>query len=265
MPIAMEFDVGGGRVLFLPVLPEDTGSIRSDTAEAIIDLFGELVPSTGEDDAPHWTRSVAVPGLEQAEAEMEETAGVAAEAAAAADTARARHDMLASHRALLWAEGRRHAVAVESALRLLGFNVLAEEAGGLRIGDGERTALVESESTREEVVEWPYVRLQRRLESALLTQSEKLGGLVIANGHRQREPAERPPEFSEPLRLACENYRYGLLTGQTLFALVQRALAGADDGWLVGARRRLLSGVGEIPLAMALGEVTEGSDAGPIF
>ena len=264
LPIAMEFEVLGGRVLFLPALPEDTGPVRSEAAEALVDLFLELSSRDLAEESPYWARAQAVPGLEQAEAEVEATQSALNEAEARLEAAREHQDSLAGHRALLWAEGRRYQSAVETALRGLGFTVTVED-GQLRVEDEGRAVLVECESSRDEVVEWPYVRVQRRLEAALLQKNEKAGGLVVVNGHRMKDPADRPREFSETLRVACENYRYGLITAQTLFALVQRALGGADDTWLAGARRRILSASGEIARESAMGELTEGSDAGPIF
>jgi hypothetical protein len=251
-------------VIFLPVFSEDSGPVRAQLAEAIVDLFGQLAVRPTEEDAPYWLRSQPVPGLEQAEAEVEELASAAAEASARADGARARQDALAGHRALLWADGRRFQASVETAFQLLGFEVTREDTSFAISSEGQ-SALVECESAREQVVEWPYVRLQRRLEAALLKDRTTPRGLVVANGLRATDPAERGAEYSDTLRIACENYRYGLVTGQTLFALVQRALGGAEEGALLGIRRRLLATSGEIPVGAALGEVAEQPDAGPIF
>jgi hypothetical protein len=264
VPIAMEFDVSGGRVVIVPVFSDESGPVRSVLAQAVVDLFGQLMVHPADEDAPFWARSQAVPGLEQAEAEVAELSAAADEAVARAEGARARQDALAAHRALLWADGRRHEDGVETALRALGFEVSRDE-GGLQVSTEGRSWLVECESSREEVVEWPYVRLQRRLEAALLKHGTAPGGLVVANGYRVKDPAERGPEFSDTLRIACENYRYTLVTGQTLFALVQRALGGADEGSLLGIRRRLVGRPGAVTLEVALGEVEEESDAGPIF
>lgn len=262
-PVAMEFEVLGGRVIFIPVFSEETGPVRAQLAEAMVDLFGQLAQQPTDEDAPFWLRTQAVPGLEQAEAEVDELTAAATEAAARADGARARQDALSAHRSLLWADGRRFEGAVEAALRLLGFDVTRED-DSLAVASEGRTTLVECESSRDEVVEWPYVRLQRRLEAALLKDKTSRGGLVIANGYRMKDPSERGQEHSDTLRIACENYRYGLVSGQTLFALVQRALGGSDEGVLLGVQRRLLGSIGAIPLEVALGDVAE-SDAGPIF
>ena len=126
-------------------------------------------------------------------------------------------------------------------------------------------AFVEVESAREQVVEWPYVRLQRRLEELLLKRSEQRKGIVVVNGYNATQPDQRKQEFTDPLRIACENNRYALLTGQALFGLVQRALGGADEEALEGMRRRILRASGLLELPAALGEAEEPKDSGTIF
>src|SRR5690606_12676545 len=126
-------------------------------------------------------------------------------------------------------------------------------------------AFVEVESSREQVVEWPYVRLQRRLEERLLATSEQPKGIVIANGERTKAPETRETRLTPALRIACENYRYVLLTPETLLALVQRALGGADESELTQMRRRILRSSGLLELEQALGEAEEPQGSGPIF
>jgi hypothetical protein len=116
------------------------------------------------------------------------------------------------------------------------------------------------------VVEWPYVRLQRRVEAELLAGRPAPRGLVIVNGYRERDPDQREAEVSEPLQRACENYRFGLVTARALFELVRRALGGADEAALLGMRRRLLQGSGLLAAERLLGlEDEEAPEAGPIF
>ena len=62
------------------------------------------------------------------------------------------------------------------------------------------------------------------------------------------EPASRPAQASETLRIAAENYRYGILTTERLFAMVRAVLARPDDEEQRAAMRRtLLEAVGEVP------------------
>ncbi|MBI2773257.1 MAG: hypothetical protein HYX56_02015 [Chloroflexi bacterium] len=264
-PIAMEFSVLGGRVVFLPVLPEEAGNVRSQIAERVVGLARALLGDAAAPEPPYWVRSIPVPGLEQVEAELEEAEADAAEAAGRLAPIRERLDQLAAHRRLLTDDGGSLARAVSSALVLLGFAPFNQAGEPLLVESEGRLAMVECEGSAEMVVEWPYVRLQRRLEERLLLRNDQLKGIVIANGQRTRAPESREQQVSEQLRIACENYRYCLMTGETLFALVQRALGGADVDALGGIQRRIMNANGLLSTGAALGEVQEGKDAGPIF
>lgn len=268
VPIAMEFPMFGGRIVFLPAFTADTvGNSRSAIASAIVDALHRLAGSTTQKEAPYWVRTIGVPGLEQAEAELETADAAAAESEAHAATARAQHDAIERHRRLLWEDGKPFEQAVTEALRLLGFGVTGGAGEPLSLTSEGKEALLEAESSREQVVEWPYIRLQRRLEERLLRSSEQIKGAVVANGHRDKSPDNREEQFTSALRIACENYQYTLLSSETLFALVQRALGGADEAALTGMRRRIMGAAGLVSQELALGQTEESksSDAGPIF
>lgn len=266
IPIAMEFPVLGGRVIFVPVMAESAGPGRTKVAQSVIDACRQLSGETFEDPAPYWAKGVAVPGLEQIEAELEEAESTASEATSRATAVRERHDELARYRRLLWEDGQRYAHATTEALRMLGFTVVSEPLEPLVVESEGVKAFVELESSRSMVTEWPYIRLQRRLEEHLLKHGESLKGVVIANGLREKDPEQRTEELSDPLRIACENYRYSLVTSKTLFELIRRVLGGAEDSLLLSVRRRLMKGAGLIPLDGLVGEATEEkTDSGPIF
>lgn len=265
VPVGMEFEVLGGRIVFLPTMAPPAGNARSTLAQQFADALRQMGGEVSTETAPYWARSVAVPGLEQLEAELEEAETAAAEIEARLAEVRERHDELANHRRLLTADGPLLTRAVADALGLLGFAVTSP-AGEPLIAESEgQTLFVETEGSRSEVVEWPYIRLQRRLEQRLLNEGSGARGLVVANGFREVAPEERKEQHTDALRIACENYRYCLITGTTLFALVQRALGGADEATLTGIRRRLLGTHGLLEPAVALGEVEEETDTGPIF
>ncbi len=76
----------------------------------------------------------------------------------------------------------------------------------------------------------------------------------MINAFRDQAPDQRGEPFTEALRVACENYHYSLVTAETLFALVQRALGGGDDAFLLGIRRRLMTGAGLLGLDLVLSE-----------
>jgi hypothetical protein len=262
--IAMEFPVLEGRVIFLPALIEETGSNRSKLASRIVDALTLITADPDAEAESQWERALAVPGLEQVEAEVEEAGQAASEASARLETAEVQSNTLRSYRRLLTREGPGFADAVAEALTLIGFGITAHEGPALTVEADGATIYAECEGSKERVVEWPYVRLQRRLEAKLLASGETPKGLVVVNGFRGKAPESREVQFTEPLKNACENYRYCLVTGETLFAVVQRALGGADDGFLAGVRRRLATTSGLLSSEYALGEAEE-QDAGPIF
>ncbi len=266
VPHTVEFAVLAGKVIFMPPLIDEMSYFRSEFAEKLMDAVAQIAGTARVEPAPNWASSLALPGLEQLEAELESASRSAEEAAARLESTREQHDTLATHRRLLTEDGRGLLDAVSSALTLLGFAVNRAEGGGLEATTDGETVFIECEGSRDDVVEWPYVRLQRRLEKRLLAESGKARGIVVANGHRSLPPEDRPDrQWSDPLRIACENYQYTLVTSQTLFGLVRRTLGGADEAALTGMRRRLTGTSGLLELAVALGEVAEEQDAGQIF
>ena len=83
---------------------------------------------------------------------------------------------------------------------------------------------------------------------------------------REKDPEQRTDELTDALKIACENYRYGLITSRTLFELVRRVLGGAEDSTLLGVRRRWLKGAGLVTLDELTGDASEEKkDTGPIF
>ena len=254
VPISAEFKVLGGRVVFLPAFQDAIGYNRPELARAIVELCVRLDAHGGASEPPYWSRGIPVPGLEQVEAEVEEAESAAAQAASEAAAIRERHDALARHRRLLYEDGPVFADSVADSLRLLGFAVEGGAGDPTSATSEGVRALVEVESSREQILEWPYVRLQRRLEEHLLKQSEQLKGIVVVNAYREQAPDQRTEPFTDALRVACENYRYTLISAETLFALVQRVLGGAEESTLLAIRRRLMNGAGLLSLDQILSE-----------
>jgi hypothetical protein len=264
--ISASFKVLNGLVVLLPAVKIPAGSTRTKLAKPFIEAVNWLVGGAESDNPPIWAKSMAVPGLEQIEAELEEAETALKEAQDSADVISENQRRLSSHRRLLWSEGSGFQEAVRSAFDLLGFTSDDRPGDALSLKSDDTTLYVETESSTEEVKEWPYVRLQRRLEEKLLGSGSQPRGVIVVNGQRGQNPSKRPQEFSNALRNAAENYGYTLLTGQTMFALVQRALGGAEEADLTGIRRRLASHSGLLDADTALGEAEEEQqDAGPIF
>ncbi len=265
LPVAAEFPVLAGRVVVTPVFANVTGPTRAKLAQALVDAISEVAAGAMAETPPGWARTLALPGSEEAEAEARAAEEAEAEAAARTEAARERLARLTAHRRLLWASGPAFAEAVREGLALLGLRAVSEGGEPLAVaGEDGAAAFVETESAREAAAEWPYVRLQRRLERHLLEEGGQLRGIIVVNGKRHLNPSARREEFTAALRAACENYGYALLTGQTLFALVRRALeeGGADGAPLEAAGRRLLHARGHVGTERALGETDEPDEAG---
>ncbi len=260
LPIAAELPVLAGRVVMTPVFANVTGPTRARLAQAMVEAIAEVVAGETAETPPAWTRSLPLPGSEQIEAELEAAEAAEAEASARTGAVREHLDRLIAHRRLLWASGPAFAAAVREGLALLGLPPSTPPGEPLAL-EGEGTALVEVESSREAVAEWPYIRLQRRLERHLLDEGEQLKGIIVVNGKRHISATSRRQQFSDALRIACENYGYALITGETLFALVQRALGEGEGVPFEAAGRRLLHASGLITTDQALGEAEEADDA----
>lgn len=253
VPIAVEFEVLSGRVVFLPAVSDSMGQQRTQFAEALCDVIRDLQSAAQAGEKPHWLGSIPLPGIDTAETTLTAARTARESAESELTSAEERYEELARHRRVLWESGPGLQAAVIDALRMLGFEV-KEEAEGVIVEHDGKTLMLETEGSREQVVEWPYVRLQRRLEERLLKKGETHGGLIVVNGQRLTAPESRPQQFTDALRIACENYRYCLMTGATLFALVKRVLEGATDADLLGVRRRIVAAIGLIDEETAVGD-----------
>lgn len=244
--VGVELRVGAGRILFLPALNDvPAGDMRFELANALYEAVKRTVAGEGDEDAPTWAAAYTMPGLDEGEAEVQR----AEEAARAADDrlteAKARATDLGRYRRLLWmgtAAGLDP--AARAAFRELGFRVEYDESRPMTIEADGQTAFVEVEGADEVVVEWPYLRLQRRLEKDLLATAKPKKGVLVINGHRRRAPEKRPEQASAALRAAAENYRYALLTGPKLFELVRAAKDDPSEENVRAIRETIMSAEG---------------------
>lgn len=266
--IAASLRVLNGLVVLLPIVKLPSGATRTNLAKPYVEAVNWLIGGEESENPPTWVKSMALPGLEQIDAELDEAETVRVSATEATEALSESRGQLATHRRLLWSEGSRFRDAVRAAFELLGFVPVDRPGKALSIKTDDTELYVETESATERVAEWPYIRLQRRLEEKMLNSGKQPRGIIVVNGQRTQNPSKRTKEFTDALAIASENYGYTLLTGQTLFALVQRALGGAEEADLTGIRRRLASHTGLLDAETALGEVEveeEQQDAGPIF
>jgi hypothetical protein len=228
--VGVRFQFGRGHVYFLPAMfstPE--GDPRFNLASTLLNCLTQSVHAAPSEEPPEWVADVRLPGIETLEAAADEAANELQEANERYQEAQTKLDQVARFRRLLWQEGLYGLESVvRDALQTLGFtvNIDVDQPGVIR-ADG-RVAFLEVEGSEDTVVEWPYFRLQKRLERDLMDTKEPKKGLIVVNGHRLRPPDEREAQYTDALRIACENYRYALLTADHLLDLVREAETRAD-------------------------------------
>lgn len=261
--VGVELRAEAGRIVFLPpVADPGKGAERHPLAETIVDCLRRLLALTAGESPPRWVRDHTLPGLPELEAQRAAAQEALSGAQSRLNEAEARLGELDRYRRLLWQEGKFGLeAAVRDAFALLGFQVTKDidEPGAIYMA-GEKV-LLEVEGSPEAVGMEPHYRLRRRLEQAIAETGRPQKGLIVVNGFRLAPPKERPPQYSDALRVAAESMRYCLLASIDLFAVVNRHLEG-DAAAAKSLRERLLSCEGALSLENA-GEVTPGATAEP--
>lgn len=263
VPIGVELKVGPGRILFLPALEDvPSGDMRFELANMLQEAVKRTLVGEGDEDAPTWADEYSLPGLEESEAEVARAEAAVREAQDRLTEIRARSTDLGRFRRLLWMTSSRGLdPAVRAAFRELGFSVEYDDARPISMQRDGHYAFVEVEGADEEVVEWPYLRLQRRLEKDMLANAQVKKGVIVVNGFARRNPARRAEQASAALRVASENYRYALLTGAQLFEMVRSAKEDPSDDNLRALRETIISAEGPLPGAQVIEESTEAAEA----
>lgn len=244
--VGIEVRVGPGRILFLPALEDvPAGDMRFELANMLHESIKRTLVGEGEADAPTWAARYTMAGLEETEAEVLRAREALQHARDRLTEIEARATDVGRYRQLLWM-GSPVGLdpVVRKALRDLGFSVGYDESRPMVIEADGRTAFVEVEGADGEVVEWPYLRLQRRLEKDLLETATAKKGIIVINGHRKRAPERRGDQASRALRVAAENYRYALITGSRLYELARSAREDSSEENLRAIRATIWSAEG---------------------
>jgi len=229
--IAIELEVGGGRVIFLPALPPRIGpGERANVAGLMVTAVRNALLLGAEEGAPSWVQDVSVPGIADAR-ERAETAESALEAAEIeADEARNAYRALDRYRRILWQEGKYgYDLPVRDALSLLGLPTYAgvDEPASFYYDGGY--VFLETESSKDAVGMDPHYRLRQRLEKRIAEASDRPRGVIVINGHRQDPPESREQQYTDALRVAAESMRYCVVTAHQVFEAVRDHLEGKGD------------------------------------
>ena len=226
VPVGIELRVGPGRIVLLPALEDvPSGEHRFELANRFVEALKQTLAGETAADMPGWARDFTLPGLQELEREADEARRAYVDAEGRYQAAQERAESAAGLRRLLWAEGAySFDAAVREAFRTLGFSLdLDPDRAATLYADG-RTSFFESQSSVDSADERVYLRLQRRLEQDMLHTGEAKKGIIVANGQRRLSPDQRNDWYTKPLRVACENYRYALVSGPALFELAHSAL-----------------------------------------
>jgi hypothetical protein len=217
-----------GRIALLPALAgTPAGDARYSMSDALQAGIRRLLGAMAEGREPAWLAGFSLPGLDERTAALDAARAARDDAQRALDAAAQARDELARYRRLLWQEGPLglHDVVIE-ALRLLGFDVYANDPNAIEVRDGGVSALVEIEASEYPIAMAPHERLRDRVEDAFQRRSAAPRGVIFVNGRRLLSPAAREDEVIPALRLAAETMRYCVAPTSTLFAAVAATLAG---------------------------------------
>lgn len=229
--IAMDVAVGGGRVIFLPGLPQRiSDSERSAVAHALVTAIRNTLLISTEDDPPEWVEGFTLPGLEEAQQRIDSAETKLDELEEEADEARNEFRSLDRFRRLLWQDGKYgFDLPVRDALTKLGFiNFSQPDDPGTFLYDTDYV-FVETEASDGAVGMEPHYRLRQRLEARIAHEGRRAKGLIVVNGFKDRPPAERPQQYDDSLRIAAESMRYCVVEAERLFEAVKQQMEGTGD------------------------------------
>ena len=229
--IAVELEVGGGRVIFLPALPPRIGpGERANVAGLMVTAVRNALLLGAEEGAPSWVQDVSVPGIAEARERAETAEGALEAAEIEADEARNAYRALDRYRRILWQEGKYgYDLPVRDALSALGLPTYAgvDEPASFYYDGGY--VYLETESSAETVGMDPHYRLRQRLEQRIAQASDRPRGVIVINGHRHDAPESREQQYTDALRIAAESMRYCVVTAYQVFEAVRDHLEGKGD------------------------------------
>jgi hypothetical protein len=240
--IGIELAAGSGRVVLLPALRDlPSGDARYAMSDALQAGIRRALGVMAAGREPSWLSEYPIPGLDARAAALAAARETLDSAQAQFEEAGREHDALARYRRLLWQEGAvgLNEVVVD-ALRLIGFEVYAQDPNAVELRSGATSVLVEIEASEHPIDLAPHYRLRQRIEKAIEQRGSAPRGLLIVNGCRLAPPTERELQTTDALRLAAETMRYAVAPTAGLFAAVAAQLEGRDDD-VAAYRCRLVS------------------------
>ncbi len=250
-PVAAEFAVGTGKVVFVPV---PTAASAERVGAAIAQTVRTFFAGTAEIEEPDWAAWVSVPGADLHDNEISELRQQAEAVTSRIEALVEQRQQVLNHKRLLFAYGK--AVlepAVRSAFRILGFAVSEpDEYPGewdvmLVDPTSRSTAICEVEGSENAIDSDKYRQLLDYID-AEAQQGRIHKGLLVGNGFRltSLDSAERAAQFTENVVRGAIRIQFCLIPTTELFKAVCSVLEHpADEELKNRTRQALLACIGE--------------------
>jgi hypothetical protein len=229
--VAMDLNVGGGRVIFLPALPERaSANQRMAAASAIVTGIRNTLLLAAEGSPPDWLDEYLLPGIAEASNRVERAEERLDSLEAELAEARNEYRSLDRYRRMLWQEGKYGLdLPVRDALQLLGWTAFSRPDEPAVFYTGKERVLIETQGSSGAVGMEVHYRLRERLETAIADTSERPYGLIVINGRRDEPPESREQQYENALRVAAESMRYCVVDTRQVFQAVQAHMAGETE------------------------------------
>lgn len=226
----MDLLVAGGRVVFLPALPERLSTMdRTSLAATIVNGIRDALLISAEGPAPSWVSGLSLPGLQEAQERVDQAETRLEALETELEEARNEYRALDRYRRILWQEGKYGLdLPVRDALTLLGMTSFAKPDEPAVFSYEGRHILVEAEGGPEAIGLGPHYRLRQRIEHHIAARGEPPRGLLVINGYRDMPLASRPRPYEDTLKLMAETMRYCVVDTTLLFQAVRAKMAGED-------------------------------------
>ncbi len=230
-PIAAEIAVGGGHVVFLPALPPNLShSERGKAAARLVSAVRNALLLDADDEPPEWLDNHLLPDLTEAKERADSAETRLEELELEMTEARNAFVGIDRYRRLLWQEGKFGLdLPVRDVLTKLGFRDLStvDEPPSFNF-DGE-ALFVEIEGSSGSIGMNPHYRLRQRLEQRIADSGRRVRGMIVVNGQRELDPAERTQPIDDSLRVAAESMRYCIVDSAQLFDALRDQMEGKGD------------------------------------
>ncbi len=240
--VAIDLRVGGGRVVFLPALPERyAAGERVTVAEVLVGCIRNALLTQAEEKKPDWLQRYPLPGLKEAQRRLERAESRLEALENEVDEARNEFRGIERYRRILWQSGKYGLdLPVRDSLTLLGCVSYSRSDEPATFNYQGETVFVETEGSDRAVGMDPHYRLRQRLERMIAQTGSRPKGLIVINGYRDRRPSERDQQYEDSLRVAAESMRYAVVESSRLFEAVRAYLAGETEK-AAGFVKRLLT------------------------